>query len=451
VSKADALWADVLSRLMTTLNPNDVQIWFRDAVPSWPDPNHLHVVLPNRYYVDWVEENYAKRLTRAATEAAGFDVTVVLECPDADIAAEFAPPDADPQPPPAETSGGRRRHNPMGGQTFENFVVGECNRMAHAAASAVAETPANAYNPLFIYGATGLGKTHLMRAVGNAIANRDPEAIVVYVTLEDFMNDMISAIHKKRMDAFREHYRRDCSVLLVDDVQFLSGKQRTQEEFFFTFNALLNSSRQIVLTSDLPPDQIEGLEPRLRTRFEGGLLADMQAPDEETFIAILHRKAEDLHITLPTEVAARIASVLKGDIREAEGVINRLHFRTTVKRQPVTTELAMDALPQLFHQPRPAITVTMILETVARFHNLTTADLLGPARSRNLSRPRHLAMYLARKHTQLSFPELGREFGNRDHSTIQHGVKKTEAALEEDRNLAHEVRLIENALKVPPR
>jgi chromosomal replication initiator protein len=274
---------------------------------------------------------------------------------------------------------------------------------------------------------------------------------VVYVTAEDFMNEMINGIRFERMDSFRAKYRRRATVLLVDDVQFLSGKERTQEEFFHTFNALQLAGRQIVLTADVPPKDIDALEPRLRTRFEGGLLADLQAPDRETLIAILRAKSETLRLDIPDDLGDAIASTVAGNVRELEGILNRLSALQSFYDEPLSLDFARRQLPKVFDPEPPSVTVAGIIDAVARFHSLRSPDLTGNKRTRTLTRPRHIAMYLARMHTNLSFPELGREFGGRDHSTIQHGFRKVEEEIGRDADLAYKIRLIEQHLQIRPR
>ena len=262
------------------------------------------------------------------------------------------------------------------------------------------------------------------------------------------MNEMIDCLRHKRMEDFRAKYRKRATVLLVDDIQFLSGKERTQEEFFHTFNALQLAGRQIVLTSDVTPRDIEKLEPRLRTRFEGGLLADMQAPDRETLVAILRQKADQQRIDIPNDLGDAIANKVAGNIRELEGIINRLAALQSFYNQPLSLEFASNKLPNIFTATPSEVTCSAIIDAVARFHNLRSADIIGTKRTRTLTRPRHIAMFLARKHTRLSFPELGREFGDRDHSTVQHGCRKVKGLLADDADLAYKIRLIEQGLNV---
>jgi chromosomal replication initiator protein len=435
------LWDTLLYALRTRLDdPRAVEVWIGRCEPLRLDAEQLVLGLPNRYYEEWIQENYLPVMEREASGIAGRQLSIRFK-----LAGEA------PEPEPALPAEPEDEDQPSVGlnsaQTFHSFVVGECNKFAHAAASAVAESPANTYNPLFIYGGTGLGKTHLMHAIGNEIA-RSSSQRVVYTTAEDFMNEMINALRYKHMEEFRNKYRKRASVLLVDDIQFLSGKDRTQEEFFHTFNALQTSGRQIVLTSDVQPRDIDKLMPRLRTRFEGGLLADMQPPDAETLVAILFRKADDRGLKLPTDLADVIASSVDGNVRELEGILTRLAAQHDFYRQPLTVDFAQRTLPELFAPARPDISVPQIIQAVARLHNIRSADITGNKRTRTLTGPRQIAMYLARVHTTLSFPDLGREFGGRDHSTIQHGYRKIEKDLIDNADLAYKIRLIETELKL---
>lgn len=449
------LWEKILRSLQSDVRPEDLAIWFRGARTLHLDGERLLIQVLNAYYAEWIRENYFEDLERHVGKVVGRPVRVKLtyvDDPTAEVYSESlhdgpsVAPTRSASPPIQVRSARSVNINRM--QTFEAFVVGECNKFAHAAAQAVAESPARAYNPLFIYGSTGLGKTHLMHGIANAIYARNPGASIVYVTAEDFMNEMINSIRYKRMDAFRSKYREQAEVLFVDDIQFLSGKEGTQEEFFFTFNRLQTSGRQIVLTSDVVPKEIKALEPRLRTRFEGGLIADMQPPDEETLLAILGQKCEAAGFFLPTDLALSIATSVHGNIRELEGVVNRLAALKQFYDEPITLDFARRHMPKIFTPAPPRVTVAGIIEAVARFHNLRSADITGKRRTQALTRPRHIAMFLARRHTQLSFPELGREFGGRDHSTVQHGMRKIERELSGNADLSYQIRLIEQSLNL---
>lgn len=436
------LWEQALDALGPRIGRQNVQIWLDPAFPIRLEGGVLQLEVGNHYYGEWITDNYLDPLQVELSAAAGRPVRVEFLYREDPSTAEALRPDLFVE---EETSRGIGL-NPS--QTFDSFVVGEYNRFAHAAASSVAESPATAYNPLFIFGGTGLGKTHLMNAVGHEILTRWRTARVVYVTAEDFMNEMINSIRYKRMEEFRDKYRKRATVLLMDDIQFLSGRDRTQEEFFHTFNALQTAGRQIVLTSDVLPRDIDKLEPRLRTRFEGGLMADIQAPDKETLLAILRQKCDQHALLLPADLADEIADVVEGNIRELEGVVNRLSALVHFHEATPTLAFAREHLPHIFTHTPTTLTVPVIIEAVARFHSLRSADITGKKRTRTLTRPRHIAMYLARKHTGLSFPELGREFGGRDHSTIQYGVHKVERELRDDADLAYKIRLISQTLGV---
>jgi chromosomal replication initiator protein len=439
------LWETMLAGMRARIGSHDVLIWLGPSRPVRLAEDRVVVEVPNRYYAEWIQDNYREALEEEAANARGRPVAVeFVFAEDAPTEAPVPTPIADPAQEAPRAYGLNVR------QTFESFVVGECNRFAHAAASAVADNPARNYNPLFLYGSTGLGKTHLMHAIGNRVLGLAGSR-VVYVTAEDFMNEMINGIRFERMDSFRAKYRRRATVLLVDDVQFLSGKERTQEEFFHTFNALQLAGRQIVLTADVPPKDIDALEPRLRTRFEGGLLADLQAPDRETLIAILRAKSETLRLDIPDDLGDAIASTVAGNVRELEGILNRLSALQSFYDEPLSLDFARRQLPKVFDPEPPSVTVAGIIDAVARFHSLRSPDLTGNKRTRTLTRPRHIAMYLARMHTNLSFPELGREFGGRDHSTIQHGFRKVEEEIGRDADLAYKIRLIEQHLQIRPR
>ena len=319
--------------------------------------------------------------------------------------------------------------------TFQSFVIGNSNRFAHAASLAVAESPAKAYNPLFIYGGVGLGKTHLMHAIGHYILQENPKAKVVYVSSEKFTNELINAIKDDKNEEFRNKYRK-VDVLLIDDIQIIAGKERTQEEFFHTFNALHEENKQIILSSDRPPKEIPTLEDRLRSRFEWGLIADIQPPDFETRMAILKKKADVEGLNVPNEVMVYIATKIKSNIRELEGALIRIIAYSSLTNRDVSVDLASEALKDIISNKESApVTVKTIQESVANYYNLRIEDLKSQRRTRNIAYPRQIAMYLSRKLTDMSLPKIGEEFGGRDHTTVIHAYEKISENLKTDEGL----------------
>ncbi|CAN5570328.1 chromosomal replication initiator protein DnaA [soil metagenome] len=329
--------------------------------------------------------------------------------------------------------------------TFEKFVVGSCNQFSHAAAKAVAEAPGTTYNPLFIYGGVGLGKTHLMHAIGHTIKSQSPHMRVAYITSERFMNELINAIRFNKTPAFRDKYR-SIDVLLMDDVQFMAGKERTQEEFFHTFNTLHNGQKQIVVSSDCPPREIPTLEERLHSRFEWGLIADLEPPDLETKVAILKRKADMDGIRLDDDIAIYIAGKVKSNVRELEGSLVRLVAISSMKGVPITKLLAQESMKNILDSERPAgLTIEHIARTVASHYKMSFEDIKSKSNSRAIAVPRQVAMYLCKRLTANSYPEIGRAFGGKHHTTVMHSVSKMEALNRDDRNFHREVNeLIDN-------
>ncbi|MBN2799675.1 MAG: chromosomal replication initiator protein DnaA [Deltaproteobacteria bacterium] len=438
----DTLWERTLSSLKESEDPTQLEIWMKPTRAISLADGVLTLETSNAFWAEWIDDNYRAAIEQIAGRLLGAPCRISLRWSEAQAPSDLAADPIQPQAPADRAPGVNPEHS------FERFVVGSCNEFAHAAATSVANNPGTSYNPLLIYGGTGLGKTHLMHAIGNQFLKIHPEVTVVYVTAEDFMNDMIQSLRYKRMDAFRKRFRNRATLLLMDDIQFLSGKEATQEEFFHTFNALKNAGSQIVLTSDVLPKDIAKLEPRLRTRFEGGLLADIQAPDRETLLAILFEKADDHQLKIPADLAEEIADVVQGNIRELEGILNRIAAKANFYRQEPTLDFARQQLPDTFQPTHPDLTVGMIIEAVGRLHSLRGADILGKARTRGLARARHIAMYLSRVLTEMSYPELAREFGGKDQSTIQHGVKKIDRELRDDADLQSKVELIAQSLGV---
>ncbi|EJO5348111.1 chromosomal replication initiator protein DnaA [Clostridium botulinum] len=324
--------------------------------------------------------------------------------------------------------------------TFDSFVIGNSNRFAHAASLAVAEAPAKAYNPLFIYGGVGLGKTHLMHAIGHYILDNNPKSQVVYVSSEKFTNELINSIKDDKNVEFRNKYR-NIDILLVDDIQFIAGKERTQEEFFHTFNALYEANKQIIISSDRPPKEIPTLEDRLRSRFEWGLIADIQAPDFETRMAILKKKADVENLNIPNEVMVYIATKIKSNIRELEGALIRIVAFSSLTNKEISVDLASEALKDIISSKQTKqVTIDIIQEVVSNYYNLKVEDLKSSRRTRNIAFPRQIAMYLSRKLTDMSLPKIGEEFGGRDHTTVIHAYEKISNNLKKDESLQNAIK-----------
>ncbi|MED5370066.1 MAG: chromosomal replication initiator protein DnaA [Myxococcota bacterium] len=450
------LWQDVQPQIEQRIGAQNHEIWVKPIRVLGMDGDLLELEVPNRYYSDWVRDNYEQIFVEELARAFGIPLRLrfTVEA-DARRAAPAPSPSAagEPPPPAAPPPDSPPIRNPVRSRvprnkTFDNYVVGACNKFAHAAALAVADFPGQNYNPLFVFGGTGLGKTHLVQAIGNRIQDARSDAGVIYTTAEDFVNDMIRALRFKKMDSFRQRYRDSADVLLIDDIQFLSGKVRSQEEFFHTFEALKLSGKQVVLTSDVLPREIEGLEPRLRTRFEGGLLADVQAPDLETMVAILQAKAETLRLPIGEECALWIASHVNGNIRELEGAINRLAALGSFYGDAITVEFAREHLGSMLVRQQEAITPERVMQVVARYFNIRVGELKGQRKLKGIVLPRQIAMFIAREHTDLSFPDLGRAFGGRDHSTVQHACKKIKRLEKTDPDLQSHLRTLERNLGV---
>jgi chromosomal replication initiator protein len=417
---------------------------FADVVPD-DHPDGLVLAVPNAWTKQRIEERFLE-MVRSALADIGMparELVVEVRAQEAEPAVEpvqhrldldAAGPSADGTRPPGDGAHRLETLNPK--YTFDAFVIGSSNRFAHAAALAVAERPALAYNPLFIYGDAGLGKTHLLQAVAHFVRENYPNFLIRYVSSETFLNDYVESIRNRTYEAFRRKYRDTPDVLLVDDIQFVEGKEGFQDELFHTFNALYESSRQIVLTSDRSPDHIATLEDRLRTRFKWGLITDIQPPDLETRLAILRKKAERETTPVPHEVLEFIAESITDNIRELEGALTRVAAFATLTKEPLSAELARGVLADLLteHQPRQ-ITPQVVLEACAKQFGLSVADLTGKARTRDLVDARHIAMYVCRQLTNpaLSFPQIAKAFGGRDHTTVMNAVSRIERDMKERR------------------
>ena len=451
---ADALkgaWNQVCELAGTPIKP-----WVKAAKPLALHESTLVVAVPNDFsrervavkHRDWIESTLAGHFGRAIHLAVSVDPSLETDLEDAATASPELPLDTPSlgvgaSAVPGATNGDRL--NPK--YTFENFVIGSSNRFAHAAAVAVAEAPGKSYNPLMIYGPSGLGKTHLLHGIGHYVRQYFPQVRVKYVSTEELTNDFINAISENRTVEFRKTYR-DIDVLLIDDIQFLESKIQTQEEFFHTFNTLHNAQKQIVMTSDRPPKALEALEPRLRSRFEWGLLTDIQPPDLETRIAILRKKATSEHLSATPEVLEFIADKIATNIRELEGALIRVTAFASLNHQPVDLRLAEEVLKDLIPEGVEAqITPPLIMSQTANYFNITVDDLCGPARTHVLVTARQIAMYLCRELTDSSLPAIGRLFGGRDHTTVMHANKKIRQLMAERRTIYNQVTELTNRIK----
>jgi chromosomal replication initiator protein len=426
------LWEQVLARVETKINRHSFYTWFKQTSFIGEDGTTITVRVPNPLFKDWLTKHYSGVISEALGEVKRGSLVVHFaaddqgEMPVVPLGEEEAAAfEANPPLVPPSSAGLNPRY------TFDTFIVGSSNQFAHAASRAVAEAPSRSYNPLFIYGGVGLGKTHLMHAVGQYVLRHDHNLKLTYISSERFMNEMINAVRYDRVIDFRERYRT-VDVLLVDDIQFLAGKEGTQTEFFHTFNALYDSQKQIILSSDCPPHEIPALEERLRSRFEWGLIADIQAPDLETKIAILKKKAENESVPLPDDVAIYIAGKIKSNIRELEGSLIRLIAYASLTGHEISLTLAQDVLKNILDHEEKAITIEIIQKFVADYYNLKLTELKSRNNSKSVAMPRQIAMYLCKSLTHASLPEIGRSFGGKHHSTVIHSIRKVEDLRKKD-------------------
>lgn len=412
-----AVWNQVLQSLAEEIDASSFDIWFSMVKFKTFRNDRVYVSVPNSLTKEWIESRYLDSLQSKIRSLTQQNIELVFNT-ESQI----------------EKEGMFTTLNHK--YTFDTFVVGNSNRFAHAACYAVGESPSKAYNPLFIYGGVGLGKTHLMQAIGHHIMKKKHDYSVVYVSSEQFTNELISSIKDDNMAGFRNRYRR-VDVLLIDDIQFLAGKERTQEEFFHTFNTLYESNKQVVISSDRPPRNIPTLEDRLRSRFEWGLITDIQPPDLETRIAILRKKAQTEDFNVPYDVLDYIANYIDSNIRELEGALVRLVAFATITNKPLNMTTASEALKDILPPPRPKkITIESIQKTVSKYYGLEVSELLSKKRNKQLVHPRQIAMYLCRRLTDASYPQIGEQFGGRDHTTVIHANEKVEREIQTDGELA---------------
>lgn len=440
-----SVWQNCLEALQSELPAQQFSMWIR---PLQADSSHdaLTLYAPNRFVLDWVRDKYLNRINELIHDYCGdhsprlrFEVgssqkvakTVAAVPSRAAPVAVAAAPAVVAEPAPKTIV----RSNVRTNYTFDNFVEGKSNQLARAAASQVADNPGSAYNPLFLYGGTGLGKTHLLHAVGNGILAKKPDAKVIYMHSERFVQDMVKALQNNAIEEFKRYYR-SVDALLIDDIQFFAKKDRSQEEFFHTFNALLEGNQQIILTSDRYPKEIDGVEERLKSRFGWGLTIAIEPPELETRVAILMRKAQENNIRLPEEVAFFVAKRLRSNVRELEGALNRITANANFTGRPITIDFVRESLRDLLALQDKLVTIENIQKTVAEYYKIRVADLLSKRRSRSVARPRQMAMALSKELTNHSLPEIGDAFGGRDHTTVLHACRKIESLKEE----THEIK-----------
>ncbi|WOV84361.1 chromosomal replication initiator protein DnaA [Sporosarcina jeotgali] len=440
------LWQEVLSKVEEKISRPSFETWLKSTKLLSYGSENVTIAVPNSFSKEWLESHYVHLITGILSELTGEDRLIQFVVPEDMAEKDFAVPKPvvkKVEKSPVATTAAML--NPK--YTFDTFVIGSGNRFAHAASLAVAEAPAKSYNPLFIYGGVGLGKTHLMHAIGHYVLEQNPALKVVYLSSEKFTNEFINSIRDNKAGEFRDQYR-SVDVLLIDDIQFLAGKEQTQEEFFHTFNTLHEESKQIVISSDRPPKEIPTLEDRLRSRFEWGLITDIAPPDLETRIAILRKKAKaDGLIDIPNEVMLYIANQIYTNIRELEGALIRVVAYSSLVNMDITPDLAAEALKDIIPNARPRmVTIVDIQKTVGEHFSVRLEDFSAKKRTRAIAFPRQVAMYLSRELTDASLPKIGSEFGGRDHSTVIHAHEKISKMVKEDKSLQQDIQDIKAAL-----
>ncbi|MBU8647339.1 chromosomal replication initiator protein DnaA [Virgibacillus pantothenticus] len=438
------IWIAALEKIEEKISKPSFDTWLKNTKAEALDKNTLIVSAPNEFARDWLENQYTRLISEILTEITGSDIEAKFIIPNTGT-------ETDANATAKENKTNAHNEHPKSmlnaKYTFDTFVIGAGNRFAHAASLAVAEAPAKAYNPLFIYGGVGLGKTHLMHAIGHYVQDHNPDARVVYLSSEKFTNEFINAIMDNKTVNFRNKYR-NVDILLIDDIQFIAGKESTQEEFFHTFNALHDDNKQIIISSDRPPKEIPTLEDRLHSRFEWGLITDITPPDLETRIAILTKKAKAEGLDIPNEVMLYIANQIDTNIRELEGALIRIVAYSSLVNQDIDASLAADALKDIIPSNKPkVITIASIQETVGERYNVRLEDFIAKKRTKSIAFPRQIAMYLSREMTDASLPKIGEEFGGRDHTTVIHAHEKISKLMENDTQLAKEIEEIKEQIK----
>jgi chromosomal replication initiator protein len=446
-----SLWQSCLNQLEKELPAQQFNTWIRPLAASGEASSELQLVAPNRFVLQWVKDRFLGRIETMLAAQSGKSMRVVLALPEAGER-EAAPVGAGtarqppPAPKPAVDRKGTERSSLITEFSFENFVPGKANQLARAAAVQVAENPGTSYNPLFVYGGSGLGKTHLLHAIGNHVATHQKSAKARYLHANQYITDVVRAYQQRSFDAFKRYYH-SLDLLLIDDIQFFTGKDRTQEEFFYAFNALVEGHKQIVITCDTYPRDVAGIDDRLKTRFSWGLTVAVEPPEQEMRVAIVLKKAEAVGVKLDEDVAFFIAKHVRSNVRELEGALKNVLAFATFSGKEVSVEAAKEALKDLLSAHNRQISIENIQKTVAEFYKIKVADLHAKKRSRNIARPRQMAMALAKELTEMSLPEIGDAFGNRDHTTVLHACRTITLLRGKDSDLNRDFHVLEQTLK----
>ena len=450
-----SLWQSCLKQLEKELPAQQFNTWIRPLAASAEASGALALVAPNRFVLQWVKDRFLGRIETMLAEQTGKSMRVVLALPEPTEGREAPQRQGIPRPPmapaanPARAAPERKpgeRSSLIADFTFDNFVPGKANQLARAAAVQVAENPGTSYNPLFVYGGSGLGKTHLLHAIGSHVAGAQHGAKVRYLHANQYITDVVRAYQQKSFDAFKRYYH-SLDLLLIDDIQFFTGKDRTQEEFFYAFNALVEGHKQIVITCDTYPRDVAGIDERLKTRFSWGLTVAIEPPEQEMRVAIVLKKAEAVGVKLDEDVAFFIAKHVRSNVRELEGALKNVLAFATFNGKEITVEAAKDALKDLLSAHTRQISIENIQKTVAEFYKIKVADLHSKKRSRNIARPRQMAMALAKELTEMSLPEIGDAFGNRDHTTVLHACRTITALRGKSTDLNRDFHVLEQTLK----
>jgi len=440
----DDIWKNSLSKIEEKVGNSAIDLWFRPVKLSQLKEQQVTLDIPNKFFKDWIEDNYPDLLSETLGGVLGYPVTVryrIVEKVDPDVRKKDMRLENRRQ----KLASRGIYLNPK--YTFDNFVIGPSNQFAQAAAKAVAEAPGRAYNPLFVYGGVGLGKTHLMTAIGNAVIDKSPEMSVIYVSAEQFTNEVVASIRHEKMSELKEKYR-NVDLLLLDDIHFIANKTQTQEEFFHTFNAIYERQKQIVISSDRPPKEIGAVTDRLRSRFTMGLIADIQPPEFETKIAILQKKADMEKIAIPEEVAHYLAAKVKSNIRELEGCLIRLGAQGSLTGRPITIDMAKSILQDLIEDDEKPVTTDQIQKVVSDHFGLKISDMKAKKRTKEVALPRQIAMYLSKQLTSLSLSDIGKNFGGKDHATVIYSYKQIEDKRARDEVFNRMIEILSRKIKV---